>query len=476
MPLRRLRRVLSPAASGAEIGPGVGWLFIFQVFNAMSFTLSLGAPMVLAARLLGGNEFHIGLLTALPTVMVALQLPAADLVDRVGFRRMMVWGWGLRTVFLLPIIPLPFLIDHVPGRVLIWAMIISMFLFNAIRGFAGGAWFPWLSALIPEDKRGRFLGLEQRVINLSAFLTLVLTGLFLGEAPAPWKFSVLFAFSAISGFLSVYYLALAPDAPPPPTTAAPRRGLVAFITHAPKVWAFAPFRRTVRFTIVYTCAAYALPAFLVLFQTEQLGWSEGSVLKLQALATLGVMVTSVTFGALSDRFGSRPLLQVADAIQFLFTGFWVAVAIGGWAPSIAIAAVAWFIWGVTSSAHAVAQMRLLLSCMPKGDITYGMALFQVMVWLIGGAAPVGFGWMLQRLRPQFENMSIGFGMIFAIALLLMAISLVLLTRVPDRRAVPTGRMLALVYDWPVRILSGIQDGSSRLSRAAVRRLTRRHRN
>jgi hypothetical protein len=44
----------------------------FQVLNAVNFTIALGSPMVLAAKMLGAGETTIGLLLA---AMVALPWP-----------------------------------------------------------------------------------------------------------------------------------------------------------------------------------------------------------------------------------------------------------------------------------------------------------------------------------------------------------------------------------------------------------------
>jgi MFS family permease len=152
-------------------------LLAFQACNACNFTIALGAPLVLAARHIGATEFHIGIMNALPVLLIALQLLATNLVDRLGYRRLMLMGWSARSFMLLLIAPLPMLTGIVPPWVLILGMIIPIMGFSAIRGFASGAWLPWLTAVLPPEQRGLYLGKEQRTMNVSGLATLLLCGI-----------------------------------------------------------------------------------------------------------------------------------------------------------------------------------------------------------------------------------------------------------------------------------------------------------
>ena len=211
-----------PACGTGDRGDAakIHWLYAFQVFNAMSFTLALGAPLVLAGRYIGATEFQIGALTSLTPLLMVLQLVAANMLDRFGCRRLMMAGWGMRAVFLFFAVPLPLLVGRVPTGVLVGILFFAMFGFNVVRGFASAAWFPWLNHLVGEEERGRFFGVEQVVLNVSAFAALMIFGLFLGSEPAAWKYSVMFLMAALLGFVGVWFLGKAPEHHPPPR---PRR-------------------------------------------------------------------------------------------------------------------------------------------------------------------------------------------------------------------------------------------------------------
>ncbi|MCC7391767.1 MFS transporter, partial [Candidatus Sumerlaeota bacterium] len=445
--------------------PGVTrWLLAFQACNSCNFTIALGAPLVLTARHLGANEFHIGIMSALPIMLTALQLFATNLVDRLGYRRLMLMGWSARSFMLLLISPLPFLVGKAPSEYLVWGMILPIMGFSAIRGFASGAWLPWLSAVLPPSQRGNYLGREQRTMNLGTFATLLLSGWFLGTNPSNWQYALLFVFAWMAGMASVYFLRKTDDTPPTARQGEPRRGIAELLRGVRRTWRHTPFRRTMHFIFVYTLALSAFPAFLVLFVKEELHFKEGEVLVVQAANAVGVFITAVYWGMLSDRSGSRPLLRIADIGMIIIVLYWIAAAFNFHTTTFLEAAVAYVLWGACAAAHAVAQVRLVLGCYPKRELLVGTAVFQVIASVSGGIAPLLTGWILMKLRSG-DAMTPGAGrsafvVVFALSLALALLSQILLSRVPEMKAIRTHKLLMqVIYDWPIKVLSGMNSNT-----------------
>ncbi len=440
--------------------PYLRWILLFQAFNAVNFTIALGAPLVLTAQYLGAGPFYIGLLNALTPLLAGLQVFVTRWVDKHGYQKTLIRGWTARSFFLLFIIPLPFLVGRAPEWVLVWGLIFPMVMFNVIRGLTSGAWFPWLTQIVPEEQRGYFFGVEQRVINIAALLALIGCGWFLGAEPEAWRYATLFGVAFLFGVLSPWALrqvrapidsAPASDQPP---------GMAGLVKQISKIWSHKPYRRAMRFVTMHNLGMFAVPAFVVYYLKVEVAFSDGIILKLQAMTTLGVLITSVTWGRLSDSIGSRPLLRISVTALMILVGYWTACAAGLVVPTVLAIGGVFLLWGVFSSAHAVSQFRLILGSIHPADLTMSIAWFQVLMAVTGGLGPMAWGAMLEALRtPTLEAdgpESLAFLVLFGGALILGIGTQSLLSYIPEPKAVSTPRAIAQVlWDWPVKVVGGL---------------------
>jgi len=434
-------------------------LLLFQMFNGCNFTIALGAPMVLTARFLGAGESAIGALIALTPFLATLQMFSTELAERWGYRRLMVTCWSGRAFMLLLVVPLPFLTGRLSPGLLVAGLFVPLFAFNAIRGVAACAWFPWIRELIPADRRGYFLGLEQRVVHGSVLVTLLLSGWFLGTSPQGWRFSALFAAAWGAGLASALVLTRIPDRMPEASRQRSSRSVRARLAAVKQVWAHKPFRRVTRFGALSTFAQAAIPGFLVLYLRDELGWPERTILLFGAGSTLGVFMIAVLWGRWSDRVGSRPLLRLVVAGQMVLLSAWVLFATGVLGASSLTVGPVYILTGVLFASQAIALIRLFLSACPENETTLGIMVYQVTACFFGGCAPVLWGFALRGLRrwagAEPGATSLPFAVFFVVALVLLGAAQLLLSRIPEPEAMPTRRLLVQVlWGWPLRVLSG----------------------
>src|SRR3954468_23987822 len=97
--------VLSPPAESFPVG--LHNAFLFSMFNALSFQLVLGSPMVLYAKKLGASATTLGIIAGMMPLLVIFQIPAANHIYRVGFKRFVYAGWGTRVVFIFAMAAVP---------------------------------------------------------------------------------------------------------------------------------------------------------------------------------------------------------------------------------------------------------------------------------------------------------------------------------------------------------------------------------
>jgi len=78
------------------------------IFNAFSFQAVIQGPMILFAKSLGASATVLGLVTGMTPLLVTFQIPAADYVAKVGYRRFVYAGWGTRVmfIFVMALVPL----------------------------------------------------------------------------------------------------------------------------------------------------------------------------------------------------------------------------------------------------------------------------------------------------------------------------------------------------------------------------------
>ena len=131
-----------PAAFPAEFHAGIKNAWTFSAFNALSFQIVLGSPMILYAKTLNANATVLGIIAGMMPLMVIFQIPAAQYINRVGYKRFVLAGWGTRTLFTFGMVLVPLatpLLDVTTRLVLMLAL---LFCFNLVRGISSCAWLP----------------------------------------------------------------------------------------------------------------------------------------------------------------------------------------------------------------------------------------------------------------------------------------------------------------------------------------------
>src|SRR5258708_24174220 len=145
------------ATGNVRFPPGLHNAFLFALFNALSFQIVLGSPMVLYAKSLDASATVLGIITGMMPLLVIFQIPAANYIDRVGYKRFVYAGWGARVsvIFVMALVPITAGLLNPTTRLAF--MLLLLFAFNLSRGLSSSAWLPWLSSLVPPRIRGQYL-------------------------------------------------------------------------------------------------------------------------------------------------------------------------------------------------------------------------------------------------------------------------------------------------------------------------------
>lgn len=386
-----------PAASAPEparFPPGLHHAFWFATFNALSFPIVIGAPMILYAKTLGASATVLGIIAGMMPLLVIFQIPAASHVSRVGYKRFVYAGWGMRVLFIGGMAVVPLLSGVIDATARLALLLLLLFAFNLSRGISSCAWLPWITALVPEAVRGRYLARDAACVNLASFLVIVLAALALGEEPAAWQFAVLFILSAVMGGLSLVFLKRIPDVEVPEEA---RRN-----SNEPVPWRaiseHPPFRKLLRVNVVWPLAVGGLGAFTIAWLKTQANLGEGHVLLVSSAAYLGGLSSLWLLGPRLDRLGSRPVMMFCMAAWVVIVAGWMALAGRVLQPTLPILLVLQFLMGLAAALVNMANVRLAMAIIPVMGRDHFFALFSVVGSLAMGLSPILWGVLIDSLR------------------------------------------------------------------------------
>src|SRR4051794_34510904 len=139
--------------------------FVFALFNAFSFQIVLGSPMVLYAKSIGASATVLGIIVGMMPLLVIFQIPAASYVPRYGYKRFVLAGWSTHVLFIFVIAAVPLLSGVLDATALLSLMLFLLFCFNLSRGISSCAWLPWITTLVPPMLRGKYLVRDAAVQN-----------------------------------------------------------------------------------------------------------------------------------------------------------------------------------------------------------------------------------------------------------------------------------------------------------------------
>lgn len=376
-----------PPATVAQAFPsGLRNAYLFAWFNALSYQIVLGSPMILYAKALGASATVLGVIAGMMPLLVILQIPAAAHIPRIGYRRFVLSGWGIRVLFILGMALVPLLGGVWDARNQLALLLFLLFGFNLSRGISSCAWLPWITALVPPELRGRYLARDAAIQNLAGMVTLWIAALLLGGEGGPWQFASLFAFSAAMGGLSLVFLKRMPDVPPAPEPQGGRGPVpwLAMLRHP-------PFARLLQAVVAWSVAYGGMTAFTVAFLKTELGYTEGHVLWVTSTAFAGGLSSLWFLGSRLDHLGSRPVIQLCGLGWLGVVTGWLLLA-GRWkTPSMAWVLMLQFLMGLLAALVQMAHTRLAMAVIPVMGRNHFFALYSVASNVTLGLAPIGWG-------------------------------------------------------------------------------------
>ena len=426
-----------------KLPPRIHHAYWFQAFNAVSWQICLGTPLILFTRELGAPAVVLGLLAGLAPLTSVLQLLVAPYADRIGYRKLMLCGWTARVVTLVLLAVLPLASGIAPPAVLIAATVGVMLAFTALRGIAMCAWLPWVTSIVPRSLRGFYLSRDRIFISLASVASLAVSGVFLMGHREMSAYSIVFGLGFLGGAVSLYFLNRIPE---PADTS----GAVAPAATRQPQWLpllrNEGFRKLVIFSATVQVAVLSTGAFVTVFVREEVQLGDGVILWVAAAASLAGTFALALLRNRIDALGSRPFLGVVFLWWTAYYALWFLLAISP-ARSPAMAVGMMLLAGFFGSIYDLALTRLLMKTVgDQPEATRYFALHSVIISVLNGFAPMAWGLALDAARAMHVSLAgvslSGYALFFAAQWVLLALVLLMLAQVREVSSTSTRRLLS----------------------------------
>lgn len=357
----------------------------FNLCNAVSFQIILGAPIILYAKSIGASSTVLGIIASFTPLMTVFQLPAAQFLGRYGYKRFVLMGWSLRTIFIFLVTAVP-LLAFLDGTSKLAVILASLFVFNLLRGISSAAWMPWIATLIPEEIRGRFLSLDQIFMHVGSLLALVASAIVMTGEVESWEYALVFFMSAVGATLSLNFIRRIPEVEASETV---RK------SSQPVPWgnilSYPPFRELLIFNVIFMAVIGSMGVFTIEYLREFPKFDVALILFLSGISFIGALVSLPFVGRLVDEAGSKPVMTGALTLFSVTILGWFLVAAGVLPCSLWVVGSLNFLAGVAGANFNLANVRIIMGTMPEMGRNHFFALFTVITSLGLGAAPVLWG-------------------------------------------------------------------------------------
>ncbi len=376
--------------------------FVFILADYVAFGVGLtfsdvSTTLPAFVRELSSSDMLVGLVaTVWNGAWLLPQLFAANwLVVKPGKKRYIILGGLLgRPLFLVLALALALGLARYPAAALT-LFFFTLTIFLAGDALAAVAWFDVLAKAIPEERRGRLIGLAQvSIAGLALGVGEVVKHL-LGPNGPPFPQNYALIFGATGGvlMLSLFFLTQIkePDESPlgvRPTWRAYFAQLFLLLRQN------AALSRVTLARLLVGLSQLALP-FYVVYAVSVLELPVETIGTFTAVRTLGSVAAGLGMSLVADRFGSRRVIQIASALALVSPGLALLLQLSGGGESwlVGLYPLVYVAIGFFNSSVMLGFINYVLELAPPGQRTVYMGLTNTINGVLVLAPTLG-AWLL----------------------------------------------------------------------------------
>jgi MFS family permease len=391
------------ALTPSAVRRGLRLSIVEGALSNVHVTVTAGAFLTGFALLLGATDFELGLLAALPFVGQLFQFVGAYLEERLGERRRLcaLTAGASRSLWAL-MAALPFIGSLGTARLPMFLAILAVS--QALIGICGNAWTSWMSDLVPPRQRGRYFGLRNTVLSVTAMAATWLASRALdqyrGSSDEALGYLLIFGVASICAVVGAIVLWHQPEPP---------KQRVERITVGQLLSAPMRHRQFRMFSLIF--AAWAMVTgisapFFNAYGLQDLKLSFAQLAIFAILTSAVGLLTQPLIGRLQDTYGDKRVLVVSIAGVLFLPWGWVFATPTFLLPLWLNAIGTGVFWpGITQG-----SLNLLMDRAPAEGRGAYVAVFGAITGLgtfvaslLGGAIAVSLGSTIVHIGPLALN-------------------------------------------------------------------------
>lgn len=420
----------------------------------MAYTqLTLSAASIDFVRVLGGSGLHVGILNALPVLMLFQQFLAAVLANHLTYRRP-VWMWLslLQRVLVVPVAFGPVFWPQVSDATWTWAFLAAIAVNQGLLHFCTPLWLSWMGDYLPHVGLNAYWGQRQRWMQWTAAGSLLFGAVLLYQTGLGVRigYPVLALIAAVFGVVDILMFSKVDE---PPVTPLPdpnlKRVLLGPFLHK-------GFRSFIGFMCFWHFTAMIGAAFISLYLLQYVGMTLFRVLLLWTCSWAGGAIAAQWMGRIAERFGNKPLLVLCVTFKSINMIALLAVPHDPEA-AFRILAPVFMVDATLNAGFAIATNGFLLKNSPTENRTMYIAAGTALAGLVGGVTAIAGGGVLAALGDWSVAIGnwnyTGFHLLFTISLVLRLVAAGIVSRIHEPESYDTVQVVTqLVGVTPLRVM------------------------
>ena len=364
---------------------------------AAAYTQLTTSPATIEyVRSIGANEFHIGILGALPTLMLFMQFVSAIVVNHLQYRRRL-WFWAALThrLMLLPTAIGPWVFHGLSNEFWIWTLLATTAVNQGLLHFSSPLWLSWMGDYLPHEGLSSYWGVRQLWMQVTAAVSLLAAAFLILNSGLSIEVSYA-VMTCVGTTCGVLDLLLFRKVVEPPVTRVPSPQLSQILSEP---FRNRDFRRYIGFMCFWNFAAMAGAPFISLYLLAEVGMDLYHVLLLWTISWIGGALLSRTLGRWADSHGSQPVLVMCVALK---SSNMLALLLIPKSPAIAfwILTPCFMLDAVLNAGILIANNGFMIKNSPSENRTMYIAATQAIAGMTGGVTSIAAGWIMRSLAGQ----------------------------------------------------------------------------